>query len=119
MAGGRLVYVGHATALIEMAGVRLLTDPLLRDRVAHIRRRMPAPPAQTLLPLDAILISHAHADHLDRPSLRRLAGERPVLAPRGSARLLRGCGVGPVVEMVPGDRCTVGGIGVEAIPASH
>ena len=38
---GRLLYVGHATVLIELDGVRLLTDPILRPRLWHLRRRVP------------------------------------------------------------------------------
>ena len=68
----RVTYVGHATTLIEMGGSRLLTDPVLRQRVYHLRRRS-APIAEHLLDrLDAVLISHLHHDHLDLPSLRRL-----------------------------------------------
>ena len=59
----RLTYVGHATTLIEVDGVALLTDPVLRDRIGHIARI--APPVACELRPDAILISHAHRDHLD------------------------------------------------------
>jgi L-ascorbate metabolism protein UlaG (beta-lactamase superfamily) len=119
VAGGRLVYVGHATVLLELGGTRILTDPLLRRRIGHVRRRVPLPAVSELVPLDAILISHAHADHLDPRSLRQLAGDRPVIAPRGCARLLRRAGVGRVVELVSGERCQIGPIAVEAVPASH
>ena len=74
---GRLTYVGHATILIELDGVVLLTDPLLRERVSHVHRIVP-PFAGSLRP-DAILLSHAHRDHLDLPSLRRFSA--PVYAP--------------------------------------
>ena len=77
----QLTYVGHSSVHIELDGVRILTDPVLRNRIAHIRRRGPAPAVEDLLPLDAILISHAHADHLDVPSLRRVAGAEQVIAP--------------------------------------
>jgi L-ascorbate metabolism protein UlaG (beta-lactamase superfamily) len=116
---GRLVYVGHATVLLELGGVRVLTDPLLRRRIAHVRRQVPLPALADLVPLDAVLISHAHADHLDLPSLRRLHGPRPVIAPRGCAPLLRRAGLGPVVEMVPGERHELDGITVEAVAAEH
>jgi len=115
----RLDYIGHATVLIEMAGVRLLTDPVLRGRIGHIRRHVPMPDAQTLLPLDAILISHAHADHLDMPSLRRLDAACPVVAPRGCARLLRRAGTREVIELEPGDRCARGSVGIEAVSSRH
>ena len=64
----QLTYVGHSTLLVELGGVRILTDTVVRERIAHIRRRVPAPAVEDLLPLDAVLISHAHADHLDVPS---------------------------------------------------
>lgn len=81
----QLTYVGHSTLLVELGGVRILTDPVLRERIAHIRRRVPGPAVEDLLPLDAVLISHAHADHLDVPSLRRVAGAEQVIAPLGCA----------------------------------
>ena len=84
---GRVTWLGHATVLVELGGTRLLTDPVLRPRVAHLRRQVPtpAPPG----PLDAVLISHLHRDHLDLPSLRALDA-REIIVPRGAARALRG-----------------------------
>jgi len=116
---GRLTYVGHATVLVEQAGVRLLTDPLLRGGIAHIRRRVPAPPLETLRELDAVLISHAHADHLDVPSLRLLGHRGPMIAPTGCGRILARAGAVRVIELIPGGRCAVGSIGVEAVAAQH
>ena len=57
--------------LIELDGVRLLTDPVLRPRVWHLRRRVPLDTAE-LGGIDAALVSHLHFDHLDLPSLRLL-----------------------------------------------
>jgi L-ascorbate metabolism protein UlaG (beta-lactamase superfamily) len=116
---GRLRYVGHATVLLEPPGARLLTDPVLRARVGHVRRVVPAPAIAELPPLDGILVSHAHADHLDLPSLRRVAGAAPVLAPLGCGRLLRRAGVASVVEMSAGERRALGSSVVEAVPARH
>src|SRR3954454_18944215 len=86
-----LEYVGHATLLIELAGARLLTDPLLGN-VAHLRRLVPAPRRGALTGLDAVLISHAHRDHLDLPSLRRIANGCLVIAPAACTHLLQRCG---------------------------
>lgn len=119
MSGGRLTYVGHATVLVEQAGVRMLTDPLLRAGVAHVRRRVPVPRLDALRRLDAVLISHAHADHLDVPSLRRLAHTGPTIAPRGLRPILRRAGARHVIELTAGERCSVGPVGVEAVPATH
>ncbi|HEX7290650.1 MAG TPA: MBL fold metallo-hydrolase [Conexibacter sp.] len=117
----RITWLGHATVLLEVAGARLLTDPLLRGRVAHLRRH--APPIEAGLvagPLDAVLISHAHHDHLDRPSLRMLARpERAVLVPRGAGALLKGLPFGHVRVLAAGERVGVGGVAIEAVPAWH
>ena len=65
-------YVGHSTVLIDVDGVRVLTDPLLRRRVAHLWRDSKVEP-DSLRSLDLVLVSHAHRDHIDLPSLAGLA----------------------------------------------
>ena len=67
----RITWIGHATVLIEIDGVRILTDPALTSSLAHLRRRRPAPAIDELAP-DLVLVSHLHMDHLHRPSLRLL-----------------------------------------------
>jgi L-ascorbate metabolism protein UlaG (beta-lactamase superfamily) len=114
-----LTYIGHATLLVELGGLRVLTDPLLRRRVLHIRRRVPLPEAGDLGSLDAILISHPHHDHLDPVSLRALDPACPVVAPRGCARILRHAGVRDAIEVEPGDRVEFGGSCVEAVEVLH
>jgi len=113
----RITWLGHAAVLIELSGTRLLTDPMLRRRVAHLRRRGP-PVAPPQPPPDAVLISHMHRDHLDLPSLRRL-GRVPVIVPRGAGALLRRAGAAEVIELREGETATIGGVRVEATPAAH
>jgi L-ascorbate metabolism protein UlaG (beta-lactamase superfamily) len=115
----QVTYVGHATVLIESGGSRLLTDPLLRRRVAHLRRMVPPPSEPDLTSPDAVLISHPHLDHLDLPSLRRLSPSGPVVVPRGWAGLARRAGLRDVEEVGVGDRVDVGAVEVEATPAEH
>ena len=113
----RLTWLGHSTVLLEAAGTRLLTDPLLRPRVLHLRRV--APPAAALEgELDAVLISHVHHDHLDLGSLRQLYVERFVV-PHGAGRVLARAGLGPVVELGEGDELPLNGVTVRATHAAH
>jgi L-ascorbate metabolism protein UlaG (beta-lactamase superfamily) len=112
----RLTYVGHATTLIVLDGVTLLTDPVLRDRIGHIPRI--APPVAGGLRPDAILVSHAHRDHLDLPSLRRLPSSIPAFAPPAVAEILRRQGR-PVTDLVPGRRAQVGAVEITAVEATH
>jgi L-ascorbate metabolism protein UlaG (beta-lactamase superfamily) len=119
LAEAQVTYLGHATVLIEAGGSKLLTDPVIRGRVAHLRRLVPVGPVPELGPADAVLISHAHLDHLDMPSLRRLAGRAAIVVPRGLARLARRAGFDHVREVEPGDRMAIGAVELVATPASH
>jgi L-ascorbate metabolism protein UlaG (beta-lactamase superfamily) len=115
----RIGYVGHATVLIELDGVRLVTDPVLRSRVFHLRRVVPAVPAGALGRVEAILISHAHWDHLDLPSLRSFDRSVRVVVPRGAGPLLARLRFAEVAEVDVGDRIRVGTLDVLATPAEH
>lgn len=114
----RIVYVGHATVLVDMDGVRLLTDPLLRTRLLHLRR---VGEVDTVEPdsVDAVLVSHLHFDHLDFPSLQRLGRDVPVVVPRGGRRLLEKKGFRSVTEVEAGDEIPVGTLAVRGTPAIH
>jgi L-ascorbate metabolism protein UlaG (beta-lactamase superfamily) len=109
----RISWLGHATVLLEVGGARLLTDPVLRARVAHLRRHMPLP--EDPRPVDGILISHVHGDHLDRPSLRRFPGVA-ALAPVGAAELMKDQ---DVREVRAGDTVELAGVAVTAVEAWH
>lgn len=114
----RLTYVGHATVLVELDGVRLLTDPVLRGAVLHLRRRHA--PADAPGPIDAVLLSHAHRDHLDVLSLRRLPQAARLIGPEPVARALRRRAFRRAVETVaPGESVPVGPVTVRATPAEH
>ena len=115
----RLTYVGHATVLIELDGVRLLTDPLLRGHLGPLRRHGRAPAPQVSSRLDAVLVSHLHHDHLDLPSLRRIDPRTRVIAPAGARRLLERAGLEAVTELRAGEQAGVGEVTIRAVPARH
>ena len=111
-----LTWWGHASATVELGGLRVATDPLHVARLFHLRREGPAPAAPAY---DAglVLVSHLHHDHLHVPSLRRMTRGVPVLVPRGGESLVPpGYDVRPVV---PGDEVAVAGATVHVLAASH
>ena len=114
-----LQFVGHATALIEVAGIRILTDPFLRDRLGPLERHGPLPDPANLGRIDVVLISHGHPDHFDRSSLSVIGGRPVVIVPRGLGRVARRWLDTDVREMVPGDQEQFGDLSIEAVPARH
>jgi L-ascorbate metabolism protein UlaG (beta-lactamase superfamily) len=117
----KINYVGHATVLVDIGELRVLTDPVLRDRLFFLQRHGQGP-AQGLLadrPPDIVLISHLHYDHADLPSLRRLPSTTTVIAPKGSGKYLeRWAGV-QVHEVSEGDSVPVADVVFTALPAQH
>ena len=118
-AAARVTYVGHASVLVEIDGVRLLTDPVLRRRVGPLRRHGAPPDPRLTEHVDAVLISHLHHDHADVPSLRQLRRTVPVLAAPGAGDFLDRLGFSAVRELPPGDSGDVGGVRVTATDANH
>ena len=104
--------------VVGLDGTRLLTDPVLRRTVVHLRRAAPVPRA-AYAGVDAVLVSHSHFDHLDLPSLARLDRSVRVVVPRGAAMLVRRRGFGNVVEVEQGDEIEVGALRVHAVHADH
>ena len=115
----RIVFLGHATVLIELDGVRLLSDPLLRRRVAHLRRHAPPVDMRVAANPDAVLISHLHHDHLDLASLRLLGTDTRLLVPAGAGSWLRRRGFTQPTELSVGQAASVGVLSVSAVEARH
>jgi L-ascorbate metabolism protein UlaG (beta-lactamase superfamily) len=115
---GTIQYVGHATVFVDLDGVRLLTDPLLRNRVAHLRRAGGVS-ARAQRGVDAVLISHGHYDHLDLPSLEKLGKKLPIVVPRGLGGLLRKRKFESILEIEAGETLSIGDVRIRAVPAEH
>jgi len=98
--GMRATWLGHSTVLIEIDGLRVITDPVWGpraspSRVAGPKRFQPVPVRLSELPpIDLVLVSHDHYDHLDYPTIRELAkGEAPFVTSLGVGAHLEGWGV--------------------------
>lgn len=109
---------GHAFATVELGGVSVATDPLLGDRLLHLRRYAASPTADAVR-ADVVLISHLHHDHFHVPSLERFGADVPIVVPRGGERLLRGLKGRRVLPAEPGDELDVAGARVTVLPATH
>jgi L-ascorbate metabolism protein UlaG (beta-lactamase superfamily) len=125
--GLRAFWIGHASAYIEVDGLRLLLDPVFAERVSPLPigpRRFHAPPIalSDLPPIDAVLISHDHYDHLDMATVRELAarGSR-FFVPLGIGAHLERWGVplAQIEEMEWWQRRGLGGVEFVCTPTRH
>lgn len=119
-------WLGHASALLRVGDVTILTDPVLSGRIGPrvagrtvgVSRLMPSPLGLPP-PVDVILISHAHFDHLDRPTLRKLISKRTtVITARHTGRLIP-AGFGDVIEVDWGQDIAHRGVTFTAIQPQH
>ncbi|HYH38849.1 MAG TPA: MBL fold metallo-hydrolase [Azospirillum sp.] len=119
-----LTFIGHVTFLIRVGGCTLLTDPVWSPhagplgRLGPKRARPPALALAELPPLDAVLVSHGHYDHMDLPTLKRLSGT-PVVAGLGNKPFLERRGVRPVHELDWWQSVELGGARITFVPAQH
>ena len=121
--------LGHATLLMNYFGVRVISDPTLYDRVGLAfgsiltigpQRYVAAPLAPSALgPIDLILVTHAHMDHLDLPSLETLPKSATVIACAKCGALIRPLGFEDVRELDWGESTSVKGLTVTAMAARH
>ncbi len=103
----KVTWIGHATALVELDGNRVLIDPLGRRRCQRVGE------------YDAILITHSHVDHLNRWTLSKLDKEVPLIVPKGAKDIVRGLGFAEVREVEPGDHLHLAKLDVIAVPTRH
>jgi len=117
----KVTYVGHATLLLEAAGIRILTDPNFDPKLGRVLPRVSAPgiALRDLPDLDALLVTHAHADHLSFDSLDRLPQNVPLYAPPVVARWLRRLGYGHAIEVEPGESVRIKDVTIHAASATH
>jgi L-ascorbate metabolism protein UlaG (beta-lactamase superfamily) len=121
-------WLGHASVLLHVGGLTILTDPVLRNRVGiglglitggPRRHVAPALQIRELPPIDLLLISHAHYDHLDRPTLVRMNKKIPVVTAAGTRDLIHDLGFQDVTELRWGEATTLRGVTVTAQKVAH
>jgi L-ascorbate metabolism protein UlaG (beta-lactamase superfamily) len=112
-------FLGHSTVRMELAGLVVLTDPLLTGGVGPLRRFGPVPTVADYEDVDLVLLSHLHGDHLHLPSLRLLPPGARVVVPCGAGAWLRSKGIPGVEELAPVGELTEGELRVTGVEAAH
>jgi len=123
-----VTFIGHSSFLLQMGGQNLLIDPVFVQWLVVLRRlRRPGVKIEQLPPIDAVLLTHAHMDHLNRPSLlrivrhsRQISGRAPVaIVPWGVGDLVRDLGFERVIRLEWWQTEALGNLQVTMTPAQH
>jgi L-ascorbate metabolism protein UlaG (beta-lactamase superfamily) len=115
-----VTWLGHAGFFAQVGGVNIAIDPnwaLWHGPVKRVRH--PSVWASDLPPIDLVLVTHAHYDHLHLPSLRKLAAAQPIIVPEGVGGLVKNCGFGHIVELKTWQSATFQDLRVTLTPARH
>lgn len=123
-----LTWVGHTSFLLQMSGLNILIDPIWSERASPLRlvgpRRWVPPGVEfdRLPPIDAVILSHDHYDHLDAPTISRLVRRYPAAvwySPLGVGDFLRHRGAREVVDRDWWQETTIGDVRLTCVPAQH
>lgn len=116
-----ITYIGHATALIKLNDLNFLTDPSFRGSAGIYGKRF-VPPGiefEKLPKIDAILISHNHIDHLDRPTLKMFPKDTPILISNGLEKHITKLGFKKVTGLNWWEEIKISEIKITCVPAKH
>ncbi len=121
----QITWIGHSSFLIQAGGLNILTDPVYSDRVSPVpfigprRQAPPGIPFESLPRIDAVVISHDHFDHLDKPVIKRLGGAPRYFVPPGIGDWLHGLNIERVSELDWWQSSFIGDVRFHCVPAQH
>jgi L-ascorbate metabolism protein UlaG (beta-lactamase superfamily) len=116
----QLTWIGHASFLFTLGGKRILVDPIFAPRLGPVSRLTPPGlPLEDLPPIDLVLVTHNHRDHLDPWTLSRLGPAPAYVTPLGNGALLRKVGASSVTELDWWQSFTFGDLEITLVPARH
>ena len=115
-----ITWIGHSTFLIQLNGLNILTDPVWANRLGTDKRLTPPGlPIGELPPIDIVLISHSHYDHLSYGSIKRLKGDPTFFVPIGLGSWFKRKGFNKTVEFNWWDEHQMSGLTIAFVPAQH
>jgi L-ascorbate metabolism protein UlaG (beta-lactamase superfamily) len=114
-------WVGHATYVLRIGGRTILTDPVWSTKIPGVRPRLSPPgvPLDAVGPIDAVVISHNHYDHLDAPTIRRIPRDTAIFVPGMLGSWFRRRNFTNVTEMDWWETAPVGSVDVSFVPSHH
>jgi N-acyl-phosphatidylethanolamine-hydrolysing phospholipase D len=121
----QLTWIGHASFLIQVAGINILTDPVFSDRISPVsfagpkRKAPPGIPFHDLPRIDTVLISHNHFDHLDKPTIKKLGNAPRYFVPLGLQGWFAALRISRVSQLDWGQTSFIDDVLVHAVPAQH
>jgi len=115
-----VTWLGHAGFYVQLSGVNILVDPNWALWHGPIKRlRHPSVWASDLPPIDLVLVTHAHYDHLHLPSLRRVARGQTIVVPKGVGNIVKKAGFGKIVELETWQKTSFRDLEITLTPARH
>ena len=116
----RITWIGHASFFLQFAGHSVMVDPNLAMWHGPVKRqRLPGLRLHEVPEVDLVLVTHAHFDHLHKPSLRILQAREGIVVPRGSGKLVKRLGVPAIHEMTAWDELRFDLLEVIHTPSHH
>ena len=116
----RIIWIGHASFLLQMGGQNILIDPNWAMWLSVVKRASrPGLTLHQLPPIDLVLITHAHHDHLDVPTLEAISNGQPIFVPKGVGSLVKKRGFGEIRELEKWESVSVGDLEIILTPARH